>query len=121
MTLQNINNNHSRSVAAMPLKDSTSDNANNFAMQRQEFRRTFLNNSPDKIAMINHKMWYGNSTNRFSSRVVESHKKRAVGVASLNPNGATFGMTTPHDYNYVDRSLIRVRRMGSAVPAKHPH
>lgn len=121
MTLQNINNNHSQTVAAMPLKDFTSDNENNFAMQREEFRRTIPNISSNQIAMTNHKMWYGNSTNRFSSRIVESHKKEAVGMASLNRNGGVITMTKPHDYNYVNRAIIRVRRKGSAVPPKHYH
>jgi len=118
MSLQNINNNHSQSVAAMPLKDLTSDNENNFAMQREEFRRTIPNNSANQNAM-NNKKWYGNSTNRFSSRIVESHKNRAVGTSSLNWLGNAITMTKPQDYNYVDRSIIRVRRTGGAVPSKH--
>ena len=119
ITLDNINNNHSQSVAAMPLKDLTSDNENNFSMQRKEFRRTISNNFANQNAIKNNKKWYGNSTNRFSSRIVESHKNRAVGTSSLNWAGNVITMTKPLDYNYVNRSIIRVRRTGGAVPSKN--
>jgi len=115
--LENINNGQLKGRGAMPLKDLTSDNENNFAMQRHEYMRSFvLPNQP--TAQTNRKMWYGNSANRLSSNVVERRKMNAVGQGSLNLNSGLYSMTNNNDKNYIQRALNRVRRMGGAAPPK---
>ena len=49
------------SYRSMPIKDLTSSNENNFAMDRNEYTKT------SKITTIPAKKWYGNSGNRDAS------------------------------------------------------
>ena len=114
---ENINNNRLKGKGVMPHKDMPSDNENTFSMIRNEYLKTVPfrpNTVPEKT-----KKWYGNSSNRISSRVTEHKKMLEVGKSSLNLNPQrTLGFTKNNDTNVLDRALIRVRRMGGAAPPK---
>jgi hypothetical protein len=138
---ENINNNRLKGKGVMPHKDMPSDNENTFSMIRHEYLRTVppISLYPNEHSIASRslnvqppfsrlrpntvpektKKWYGNSSNRISSRVTEHKKMLEVGKSSLNLNPQrTLGFTKNNDTNVLDRALIRVRRMGGAAPPK---
>ena len=112
---QNINNNRLSAVHATPMKDLTSTNDNTFSLDRHVAASTNNNIDPP---FVPEKKWYGNSYNRMSSHIVNSRRVNAVGKGTMNPNGGEAGFTNNNDMNNISRSLVRVRRMGSAAPPK---
>ena len=110
--IQNTNNNRLSAVNAMPLKDLTSDGESSFSQIRREYKTTTDVVSPEKNKAV-----YGNSTNRSASSVIKRNKTIEAGKGVNNKSGV-FGFTNGNDYNAVGRSLVRVRRMGGAVPPK---
>jgi hypothetical protein len=143
-TIDNINNNKLKGRGVMPHKDSPSDGQNTFSLNRHEYLKTIPNNneiinsfngcSADKfIGMQSKKMkcrkiandekikkWYGNSTNKTASRIVETNKRTEIGKSSLNLDSKSSSLcfTNNNDNNLINRATIRVRRMGSAAPPK---
>lgn len=70
---------------AMPMKEMNSDGDSSFAMDRRLYMRTpILSSSP---MIISKKKWYGGSSVRDSSVVMENHVKNEIGVVSLNAGG----------------------------------
>lgn len=118
-TIENINNNQLKSKGAMPHKDEPSDGTSHFASNRHEYLRTApVQPSQTNVAIANKKMWYGNSSNRMSSKIVENKKTRAIGKNTLNLNPSLMSFTNHTDKNMINRSIIRVRRCGGAAPPK---
>ena len=122
-SINDINNANLSSVKAMPLKDSTTDGTNNFAINRFKYFETeptqHMNNTE-----INRKKWYGSSTNRQSSAVSEKNKMNQIGVGTFNstitnPLRAT-SFTTPYINNRstVTNALSRVRGGGYITTQK---
>ena len=95
-TLQNINNNQLKLFRGMPQKDATSDNGATFSGDRHHYQKTASSVPPTgaSVAVSNRKMWYGNSTNRMSSRVVDKRRVRAVGKTTMTPTPVLFGFTS---------------------------
>lgn len=104
---------------AMPMKEMNSDGDSSFAMDRRLYMRTpILSSSP---MIISKKKWYGGSSVRDSSVVMENRVKNEIGVVSLNAGGDPMSFKTVRDVNVTREALIRVRNIGSSVPAKKIH
>jgi len=112
--IQNINNGVLTSKYAMPQKDLTSNGESSFAMGRQQFRSTDTNAKKDSLV----KKWYGNSSSRDSSAILQKRAIGAVGKGSLNLNGESMSFAGHNDVNTTREALHRVRHLGCAVPAK---
>ena len=110
--LRRINNGILDSLNAMPLKDKTSDNENNFALNREQHIRTI-----SSIPVSKEKKWYTN-TNRDSSSVVNSKKAHAIGATSMNPNSNPMSFTNNKTDADISQALNRVRNKGYTVPLK---
>ena len=105
---------------AMPMKEVNSDGDSSFAMDRRVYMRT-----PVPVLVSNmevaKKKWYGASSVRDSSVVMEKRVKNEVGVGTLNADGNPMSFKTVKDVNVTREALIRVRNIGSSVPAKKIH
>lgn len=110
--LRRINNGILDGLNAMPLKDRTSDNENNFALNRDQHVRTI-----SSIPVSNEKKWYTN-TNRDSSSVINSRKAHAIGATSMNPTGNQMSFTNNRTDGVISQALNRVRNKGYTVPLK---
>jgi hypothetical protein len=112
--IQNLNNGILTSKYAMPQKDLTSNGESSFAMGRQQFRSTDTNAKKDSLG----KKWYGNSSSRDSSAILQKRAIGAVGKGSLNLNSTSMSFAGHKDINTTREALHRVRHLGCAVPAK---
>ena len=108
--LQNINNGSLSSRYAMPQKDITSDGDSSFAMGRQQYIKI----EPISLGQ----KWYGGSSNRDSSAIIQKKAIAAIGNGSLNLDGKPMSFAGHNDINTTRDALVRVRRLGSAAPAK---
>jgi len=110
-SIQNINNRTATGVHAMPLKDSTSDGTNTFALYRTQYVNTY--DARPEIALPE-KKWI--SSRRDASQVIFNRRMHNIS-ASLNPSGNLYSMTrvVPND---VSAAKARVRSSGSVVPRK---
>lgn len=115
-----LNNGVLTARKAMPLKNITSDNDSSFAMDRRVYMRTEDSDSK-KPLIIQKKKWYGSSSVRDSSAVIEKRVKNEVGVGSLNRLGESMSFNTVTEGNVVREALVRVRNIGSCAPAKKTH
>lgn len=105
-----INNAVLTTVKAMPLKDSTSDGTDHFAIKRNEYVNTF-SSTPSK-------KWYGNSSSRDASSFTRLREIHEIGVGSLNAPQVPFSFTSSTSKNTVNDALRRVRAGGTVAPAK---
>jgi hypothetical protein len=101
---------------AMPMKEMNSDGDSSFAMDRRVYIR-----SPVSLETIAKKKWYGGSSVRDSSVVLNKRIKNEVGVGTLNAGGNPIAFKTVKDVNVTREALVRVRNIGSCVPAKKIH
>jgi len=108
--IQNINNGILSSKYAMPQKDLTSDNDSSFAMGRQQYIHT----EPISLG----KKWYGASSTRDSTAILQKRAIGAIGNGSLNLDKKPMSFAGHNDINTTRDALIRVRNIGSAVPNK---
>lgn len=114
--IQNINNGILNSKYAMPQKDLTSDGESSFAMGRQQFMNTDINAKKEPISLG--KKWYGGSSTRDSTAILQKRAIGAVGKGTLNLNGKEMSFAGHNDVNTTRDALHRVRHLGCAVPAK---
>ena len=115
-SLREMNNGILSTRKAMPQKDLTSDGDSSFAMNRRVYMDTEIQPS-----VLKKKKWYGGSSVRDSSVVIEKRVKNQVGNGTLNRDGAPMSFTSVKDVNVTRDALIRVRNIGSCVPAKKTH
>jgi len=108
--LQDINNGVLSSRYAMPQKDLTSDGESSFAMGRQQYIHT----EPISLG----RKWYGSSSNRDSTAIIQKKKMNAIGNGSLNLAGKSLSFAGHNDINTTRDALVRVRNLGCAVPNK---
>jgi hypothetical protein len=104
---------------AMPMKEMNSDGDSSFAMDRRVYMRTPI--SSDTPTVIAKKKWYGGSSVRDSTLVMEKRVQNEVGVGTLNAGGNPSAFKTVKDVNVTREALVRVRNIGSSVPAKKIH
>ena len=116
-----LNNGVLSARKAMPLKNITSDGDSTFAMDRRIYMRTEDSGESKKPLILQKKKWYGASSVRDSSIVMEKRVQQEVGVGSLNHLGESMSFNTVKDENVVRQALVRVRNIGSCVPAKKTH
>ena len=109
-SLNNINNGTLSGMHAMPSKDITSDGTSTFAMGRQQYIRSYTDNTS--------KQWYGNSSNRDSSSVMQRRVYGEIGNGTLNASSQPMSFTEQKVVNTTRDALRRVRNSGSAAPAK---
>lgn len=112
-----LNNGVLNARKAMPMKNVTSDGDSSFAMDRRVYMRT--EESAYKTPLK--KKWYGASSVRDSSVVIEKRVKNEVGVGSLNRLKEAMSFNTVQEGNVVREALVRVRNIGSCAPAKKTH
>jgi len=115
-----LNNGILSARKAMPMKGVNSDGDSSFAMDRRVYMRTPISN-PDTLSVVAKKKWYGGSSVRDSTAVIEKRIKSEVGVGTLNAAGNPTAFHTVQDVNVARDALIRVRNIGSCVPAKKTH
>ena len=120
---EDINNATLTAVKAMPIKDSTSDGTDHFAIARNEYVKTlprtaYLQPTQTNVLNKNQKKWYGNSTSRDSSTFTHSKEIHELGAGSLNANNAPFSFTSSIEKNTVNDALRRVRSGGTVAPIK---
>jgi len=108
--LHNINNGILSSKYAMPQKDLTSDGESSFAMGRQQFIHT----QPISLGQ----KWYGSSSNRDSTAILQKKKISAIGNGTLNLDKKSLSFAGHNDVNTTRDAFIRVRNLGCAVPNK---
>jgi len=116
-----LNNGVLTAIKAMPMKNITSDNDSSFAMDRRVYVRTEDSGESKKPLILQKKKWYGASSVRDSSGVIEKRVQKEVGVGSLNRLGESMSFNTVKDENVVRQALVRVRNIGSCAPAKKTH
>ena len=116
-----LNNGVLSARKAMPLKNITSDGDSTFAMDRRIYMRTEDSGESKKPLILQKKKWYGASSVRDSSIVMEKRVQQEVGVGSLNRLGESMSFNTVKDENVVRQALVRVRNIGSCAPAKKIH
>jgi hypothetical protein len=110
---------------AMPMKEVNSDGDSSFAMDRRVYMRApvSISSNPDMdtLSVIAKKKWYGASSVRDSTLVMEKRVKNEVGVGTLNADGNPMSYKTVKDVNVTREALVRVRNIGYRVPAKKIH
>jgi hypothetical protein len=123
-----MNNGQLSATKAMPLKERTSENGSKFAMGRKQYVRglgvdtTLINGSVhNTIQQQVQKKWYGNSSVRDSTKVMEKKVRNEVGNGSLNASKSAMSFVEIKEVNTTMDALRRVRNIGSCVPAKKIH
>ena len=111
---------------AMPMKEANSDGDSSFAMDRRVYMRTPISNrrnntypegevyNTETLSIIAKKKWYGGSSVRDSTLVMEKRVKNGVGVGTLNADGKPISFQTVKDVNVTRQALVRVRNIGYA-------
>lgn len=118
--LREMNNGILTATKAMPLKDLTSNNDSSFAMDRKQYIRV-LNNNTVTVQQQVQKKWYGNSSVRDSTKVMEMRVRNEVGNGTLNASKTNMAFVETKDVNTKRDALRRVRNLGSCVPPKKTH
>ena len=108
--IHGLNNGVLNSRYAMPQKDLTSDGESSFAMGRQQY----IHSEPINLG----KKWYGSSSTRDSTAILQKRAISAVGKGSLNLAGNPMSFAGHNDINTTREALSRVRNIGCAVPTK---
>jgi len=108
--IENINNGILSSKYAMPQKDLTSDGESSFAMGRQQY----IHSEPISLG----KKWYGSSSTRDSTAILQKKNISAIGNGSLNLVGNPLSFAGHNDINTTRDALVRVRNLGCVVPNK---
>lgn len=126
--LNGMNNGILSGMHVMPQKGLSSDNESSFAMGRRQYIRTLgvdttLVNGNMRETLQNQvqKKWYGNSSVRDSSKVMEKKVRNEIGNGSLNASKGAMSFTETRDVNTRMDALRRVRNIGSSVPAIKTH
>lgn len=126
--LKGMNNGTLKGMHIMPQKDLSSDNESSFVMGRRQYIRTLgvdttlvNGNSRDTLQNQVQKKWYGNSSVRDSSKVMEKKVRNEIGNGSLNASKELMSFTETRDVNTRMDALRRVRNIGSSVPAIKTH
>ena len=114
--LKNINNGTLLPIHAMPQKNLTSDNENNFAMNRFRYFQTYAPRNATYFKELKEKKWIGG--NRDSSSLVANRKADAISE-TLNANNKPISFTTVLDNNTQRQAIERVHRGSTGVPAKN--
>ena len=109
-SLQNLNNGALAANKAMPLKDSTSDNASSFQMGR----KMYIDTLPEPIEPT--KKWMPAS--RDASDIARRRRVAALGKGSINVTPNLLAFTEYRDVNTTNDALRRARAGGSVAPAK---
>jgi hypothetical protein len=120
-TLNATNNSVLYSQKAMPSKDITSNNENDFAMYRRSFIDTYKTDTDTTLSDQLQKRWYGGTKNRDASRIIDQNRIHHIGNGSLNSNKQAFAFNNKNDKNSEREALVRVRHIGSAAPPKKIH
>ena len=109
---RNINNGAMRFTKAMPHKESTSSNNNDFSVSRNEYAKT--------VEATKGKKWFGSSNNRDASQIIANRKKNSVGIGSLNANKEEMSFLKSDNSNDIDvlNAKQRMRSRGYGVPPK---
>jgi len=111
-----LNNGVLSARKGMPMKEVNSDGDSSFAMDRRVYIRT-----PISSETVAKKKWYGGSSVRDSTVVMERRIKNEVGVGTLNADGNPMSFKSGIEVNVTREALVRVRNIGSCVPAKKIH
>jgi len=143
LSINNINNGTLKAPKAMPQKDITSTNENQFSMNRHTFvRQTQITRPIVNIPPSNQRKWSVGSAyrsftsaneiigktnkkwmggNRDSSNTTSRRRINAIGENSLNRSGIPMSFTTTKPGNDVRDAKHRVRSSGSIVPPAVTH
>jgi len=108
----NINNNELSTTGAMPLKDNMADGTNTFSLFRHRHMKSTATTLETK------KKWYGNSSNRASSLVIDKRNNEEVGLVSKNVDNGVLTFTSHTNRNDVSQAITRARRGGYVVSNK---
>ena len=117
--INEMNNGILSGMKAMPQKDSTSDGENSFSMSRHQYMKSY--SAADTTTTNIQKKWYGGSSVRDASKVLQSRVQSEVGNGSLNASKGKMSFTTVKDVNTTRDALRRVRHIGPAVPLSVGH
>jgi len=109
-----INNGILSANRAMPQKALTSNNENQFAMDRNRYIESSTNTTTVKQHF--QKQWIGG--NRDASQIINSRRVNAVGNGSLNALKKPMSFETVVDNNTARQAAHRTRSGGAVVPAK---
>ena len=113
LILTNSNNAVLAGQRAMPIKDTTTNGTNTFALYRYAFTRS---HSEKPTA---HKKWIGG--NRDASQIISNRRMNTTANGSLNSSGNPMSFTSKNDSNVQRNALHRTRSGGARVPAKVTH
>jgi hypothetical protein len=119
--LREMNNGILNATKAMPLKDLTSNNDSTFAINRKQYIRVL--NDTVTVQQLQQKKWYGNSSVRDSTKVMQKKVRNEIGNGTLNSSKSNMAFvdTNIRGGNIRRNALTRVRNLGSSVPAKKTH
>lgn len=120
--LREMNNGILNATKAMPLKDLTSNNDSTFAMDRKQYIRVL--NDTVTVQQLQQKKWYGNSSVRDSTKVMQKKVRNEIGNGTLNSSKSNMAFVETNiggGGNIRRNALTRVRNLGSSVPAKKTH
>lgn len=109
-----INNGILSANRAMPQKALTSNNENQFALDRNQYAETV--NNTTTVKQYAQKKWIGG--NRDASQVAMRQRVNAVGNGSLNAAKKPMSFETIADNNTARQAVQRARSGGAVVPAK---
>jgi hypothetical protein len=109
-----LNNGVLKTQKASPFKDSTSDGTSSFSSARQWYIRTLIK-PLTPIENIYKKNFSGAKD---AATVIETKRNNEIAIGSLNASSVNMSYKTTRDINVTNDALKRVRRGGSAVPAK---
>ena len=115
--IKNINNGTLTAIHAMPQKNLTSDNENNFAMARFRYFQTYVPRNAAYFKELKEKKWIGG--NRDSSSIVANRKADAIANGTFNAANKPTSFTTVLDNNTQRQAIERVHSGSSGVPAKN--
>lgn len=104
----NINNNELITSGAMPLKDNVADGTNTFSLFRHRHMKSHQETTTKK-------KWYGNSSNRASSLILDKRNNQEVGLVSKNIDNSVMTFTSHTNRNDVSQAISRVRKGGYVV------
>ena len=119
--LKEINNGSLNATKAMPQKGLSSDNDSSFAMGRRQYIRSVGVDTTVNVKTQVQKKWYGNSSVRDSTKVMEKKVRNEIGNGSLNASHRLFSFNETRDVNTTRDALRRVRNIGSCAPAIKIH
>ena len=117
--LREMNNGILSATKAMPLKDLTSENGSNFAMDRKRYIRTL--DDTVTVQQQVQKKWYGNSSVRDSTKVMEMRVRNHVGNGTLNYSKTDIAFVQTNSFHYTNQARRKVRNLGYGAPPKKTH